>query len=185
MSANLVLSSRPRSSIRSRSTGMNFISLSAGCPGGGGMSMRAAWTPPSAIIFCASGEIMNWANSFAAFGLRAPLMIAVGEDTMKTPLLIGHLLPVGETARIGALRADHPFALLHRAEHLLVALHDHGLVGAQGLVEVPPERARQHAHHDQLDRGEGRIRHHHEALIFRVLEVGPGRGNILHLVAAD
>ena len=100
-------------------------------------------------------------------------------------LLVGHLLPFGEAARIGALRADHPLALLHRAEHLLVALHDHGLVGAQGLVEVPAERARQHPHHDQLDRGEGGIRHHHQALVFRMLEVGPGLGDILHLVAAD
>jgi hypothetical protein len=49
------------------------------------MSMREEWTPPSAIIFCAGGEIMNCANSLAALGWRAPLMIAVNDDTMNTP----------------------------------------------------------------------------------------------------
>ena len=58
---------------------------SAGCPAGGGMSTRAEWMPDSTMIFCACADTMNWANSFAAFGLRAPLITAVGDETMNVP----------------------------------------------------------------------------------------------------
>ena len=89
--------------------------------------------------------------------------------------------------RVGAFRADHPLALLHDAVDLLVALHDHYVVGAQALVEIPPELARQCSHHDELDGGEGRVRHHHQALEFRLHEVRPGFRRVLigDLVGAD
>jgi hypothetical protein len=64
---------------------MIFTAASAGWPTGGGMSMRAEWIPESTMIFCASGVTMNWANSRAAFGLFAALMMAVGEETMNVP----------------------------------------------------------------------------------------------------
>jgi len=37
-------------------------------------------------IDCA-GVIMNWANSFAPFGLLAPLMMALREETKNAPSL--------------------------------------------------------------------------------------------------
>ena len=43
--------------------------------------------PVVAIEFCAAGEIMNWAKSLATFGLFAPLMMAVGEETKNAPSL--------------------------------------------------------------------------------------------------
>jgi hypothetical protein len=92
--------------------------------------------------------------------------------------LVGHVLAVVEAARVGALGADQALALLHRAEHLLVALHDHRVVGAQALVELPTQLARQHADHDQLDGGERRVRHHHTALVFRIHQVRPGFGYV-------
>jgi hypothetical protein len=45
------------------------------------------WMPLATTSRCASSEIMNCANSLAAFGLRAPLMIAVGDTTMNVPSL--------------------------------------------------------------------------------------------------
>ena len=62
-----------------------MTALSAGMPGGGATLGSTAWMPEAAMIFCAAGEIMNRANSFAAFGLFASLRIAVGEDTMNAP----------------------------------------------------------------------------------------------------
>ena len=49
------------------------------------MSTREEWMAFSAMIFCATGDSMNCANSFAAFGFFAFLTMATGEQTVNTP----------------------------------------------------------------------------------------------------
>ena len=107
--------------------------FSAGWPLGGAISARDEWMALSAIIRCATVEIMNCANSLAAFGFFASLIIATGEQTANAPS-VGRsssgsaVLAVVEAARIDAADADRALARLHGLEQLLVALHDHRVV---------------------------------------------------------
>ncbi len=79
----------------------------------------------------------------------------------------------------GRAGGDRTLAPLDHVERLLVALDDHRVVFPQLLVEVPAALLRHHRHDAELERREGRIRHHEFALVLGVGKRAPG---LRHLV---